>query len=365
MSEYVNNPKVSFVIPVYNAEKTIKRCVNSILNQTYRNIEIVCVNDGSKDNSLAILKNLQAQDSRIVIIDQKNQGPCMARKNGILRASGDYIQSCDADDYLLNKKSCDILIELFKKNKNVQMIQFGHFDKIKGFKNKKTTKINGVISKKELFDKYYKDFIGNANGQAVTVTLWDKIYESKIMKSAVQKRDLFVKVGEDLNVNLKAFDEEQLRNILIIPDCFYMYIKGKGMMNDADEYALEYYGQLKSMQMDFCDKWKLCEEAKNHCNLESIYYLLNIVIDLVYVKKKSDEQIINYLNEAENFECIKIAKDYFKLRPKEELFDELIFLVNASPEEYLDYVKRTRRKPKGFCGKCFDFALKTIGLKRN
>lgn len=184
----MNNPKISFIVPVYNAEKTIKRCIKSIINQTYRNIEVVCVNDGSTDNSLAILKNLQAQDSRIVIIDQKNQGSCMARKNGILRAFGDYIQSCDADDYLLNKKSCDILIELFKKNKNVQMIQFGHFDKIKGFKNKKTTKINGVISKKELFDKYYKDFIGNANGQAVTVTLWDKIYESEIMKSAVQKK---------------------------------------------------------------------------------------------------------------------------------------------------------------------------------
>lgn len=360
----MNNPKVSFVVPVYNAEKTIKKCINSILNQTYRNIEIICVNDGSKDNTLAILKKLQAQDSRIIVIDQKNQGPYMARKNGILRASGDYIQSCDADDFLPNKHSCEILIELFNQNKNVQMIQFGHFDKIKGFKNKKTTKINGVISKKELFDKYYKDFIGNANCQAVTVTLWDKIYESKIMKSAVQNKDLSLKVGEDLSLNLNAFDQDKLENILIIPDCLYMYNQGIGIMSKSNEYALECYGQLKSMQMDFCDKWKLCEEAKNHCNLESIYYLLNIVIDLVYVKKKSDEQIINYLNEAENYDCTKIAKDYFKSRPKEELFDELIFLVNASPEEYLDYVKRTKKKPKGYIRRCFDYALKKIGVKK-
>ena len=112
--------------------------------------------------------------------------------------------------------------------------------------------------------------------------------------------------------------------------------------------------------MDFCDKWKLCEEAKNHCNLESIYYLLTNVIDLVYIKKKSDKQIIDYLNEAENYDCTKIAKDYFKSRPKEELFDELIFLVNASPEEYLDYVKRTKKKPKGYISRCFHFAMKKL-----
>ena len=167
-----------------------------------------------------------------------------------------------------------------------------------------------------------------------------------------------------MNINLKAFDVEQLQNILIIPDCFYMYIKGNGMMNDADEYALEYFGQLKSMQMYFCDKWQLCEDAKNYCNLESIYYLLTNVIDLVYVQKKSDKQIIDYLNEAENFECIKIAKDYYRSRPKEELFDELIFFINASPDEYLDFVKKTRKKPKGLIGKCFDFAMQKIGLKK-
>lgn len=360
----MNNPKISFVIPVYNAEKRIKKCVNSILNQTYRNIEVVCVNDGSKDNSLAILKKLQAQDSRIIVIDQKNQGPYMARKNGILRASGDYIQLCDADDFLPNKHSCEILIELFNQNKNVQMIQFGHYENRKGFKSKATTKTEGVISKQELFDKHYKDFIGNANCQAVTVMLWDKIYETEIMKSAVSKIDLSLKVGEDSSLNLEAFYEGKLENILIIPDCLYMYNVGIGIMKNSDEYDLKNYGQLKSLQMEFCEKWKLCEDAKNYCNLESIYYLLSIVIDLVYVKKKSDEQIIDYLNDAENFECIKIAKDYFRSRPKEELFDELIFLVNASPEEYLDYVKRTKKKPKGYIRRCFDYALKKIGVKK-
>lgn len=356
----MNNPKISFVIPVYNAEKKVKKCLQSILRQTYNNLEVVCVNDGSKDNSLNVLRKMQEQDSRIIIVDQENQGPYMARKRGVLKSTGDYIQFCDADDYLFNKNSCKILVDLFKKNKNVQMIQFGHYKKVKGFTKKATTKTEGVISKKELFDKYYKDFIGNANGQAVTVTLWDKIYESKIMKSAVQNKDLSLKVGEDLSLNLNAFDQDKLENILIIPDCLYMYNQGIGIMSKSNEYALKYYGQLKSMQMHFCDKWQLCEDAKNYCNLESIYYLLNIVIDLVYVKTKSDKQIIDYLNEAENFECIKIAKDYFKLRPKEELFDELIFLVNASPEEYLDYVKRTKKKPKGYVRRGFHFAMKKL-----
>ena len=92
--------KVSIIIPVYNGEKHLVECLNTIQNQTYSNLEIICINDGSKDNSLSILKEYQNKDNRFIIIDQKNSGQSKARNEGICRASGKYISFVDCDDFI-------------------------------------------------------------------------------------------------------------------------------------------------------------------------------------------------------------------------------------------------------------------------
>lgn len=92
--------KVSIIIPIYNGEKYLKRCLDSIVNQTYKDIEIICINDGSKDSSLKILKEYQSLDNRIVIIDKENAGVSAARNDGINKSTGTYITFVDADDWL-------------------------------------------------------------------------------------------------------------------------------------------------------------------------------------------------------------------------------------------------------------------------
>ena len=84
-------PKLSIVVPIYNMEKYLKQCLNSCINQTLKDIEIICVNDGSTDNSLNIIREYAAKDSRIKIINQDNQGLSMARNNGFDIASGEYV----------------------------------------------------------------------------------------------------------------------------------------------------------------------------------------------------------------------------------------------------------------------------------
>lgn len=96
----MNIPLISVIVPVYNAEKYIKRCVDSILNQTYGNIEIILVNDESTDNSFSLLSEYESSDQRIVVINQTNSGPDYARKAGVVRAKGEYITFVDADDYI-------------------------------------------------------------------------------------------------------------------------------------------------------------------------------------------------------------------------------------------------------------------------
>ena len=92
--------KISLVIPVYNLEQYVAKCVESCINQTFESIEIICVNDGSKDQSLSILNGLAATDHRIRVIDTPNQGVVRARETGIARATGEYITFIDGDDYI-------------------------------------------------------------------------------------------------------------------------------------------------------------------------------------------------------------------------------------------------------------------------
>ncbi len=94
--------KVSVVMPVYNAEKYLAKSIESMLSQSLKEIELILVNDGSKDKSLAICEEYAKRDSRIIVINKKNEGACIARNTGISIAKGKYIQLVDADDYIEN-----------------------------------------------------------------------------------------------------------------------------------------------------------------------------------------------------------------------------------------------------------------------
>lgn len=94
------NPLISIIVPVYNAESTIRKCLDSICNQTYKNIEIICVNDGSKDSSGEILMEYAHKDSRVRVINQRNRGVSYSRNYGIDIARGEWITGVDSDDYL-------------------------------------------------------------------------------------------------------------------------------------------------------------------------------------------------------------------------------------------------------------------------
>lgn len=93
------NPLISIIVPVYNAEKTLARCIRSLIGQSYRNIEILLVNDGSKDASLAICRQFAQEDDRIRVIDKPNGGVSSARNAGLDAANGEFVMFCDSDDW--------------------------------------------------------------------------------------------------------------------------------------------------------------------------------------------------------------------------------------------------------------------------
>ena len=91
---------ISVIVPIYNAEKYLKKCIDSITNQTYPDLQIILEDDGSEDNCSAICDEYAKQDQRIVVVHKKNQGQALARKSGMEIAAGEYITFVDADDYI-------------------------------------------------------------------------------------------------------------------------------------------------------------------------------------------------------------------------------------------------------------------------
>lgn len=144
---------ISVIIPVYNGEKYIKRCINSLINQTYKNIEIIIINDGSKDNSINIIKEISEKDKRIIIIDKENQGVSIARNAGIEKASGDYIMFVDVDDWV----KTNMIEQMYKviKKENVDIVKC---NSINEFNNKATeNKISNSLVNKVLKKEEYKN----------------------------------------------------------------------------------------------------------------------------------------------------------------------------------------------------------------
>ena len=107
--------KISVIIPVYNVEKFLPQCLNSIIHQTYKNLEIIIVDDGSTDHSCDIYEKFAKHDKRIKIIKQKNKGVSAARNNGLSHATGDYVHFMDSDDYI----DLDYYEKMITANKNI------------------------------------------------------------------------------------------------------------------------------------------------------------------------------------------------------------------------------------------------------
>lgn len=121
-------PKISMILPVYNAKRTLGRCLDSVLSQSYADFEIVCCNDGSTDGSLDVLKAYQAKDARVRVLDQKNGGVSRARNEALANATGEYLAFIDADDYMEPDALQSLVGLAMETGANLLASQFLHED---------------------------------------------------------------------------------------------------------------------------------------------------------------------------------------------------------------------------------------------
>ena len=109
-------PEISIIIPNYNTEQYLPRCLNSLIGQTFKDIEIILIDDGSTDNSVKIMKEYAKQDNRIKVIEQPNSGPARARNQGLENATGKYLMFCDSDDWY-EPNMCEIMYYTIENKK--------------------------------------------------------------------------------------------------------------------------------------------------------------------------------------------------------------------------------------------------------
>ncbi len=206
---------VSIVLPIYNVEIFLSECLDSVVNQTYTNLEIICVNDGSPDGSAGIVKKYAEKDGRIILINQKNQGLSGARNTGIQAANGEFIMFLDSDDWI-DEKTCEAAVEQIKKE-NAQLVMWNY---MREFPDKSIPKNifdaggkKTIVFEGEAMHTLHRHIAGltgeelrvpeNADS---AVTAWGKLFRTEIIKdNNLTYTDTKIIGTEDALFNLESF----------------------------------------------------------------------------------------------------------------------------------------------------------------
>ena len=211
---------ISVILPAYNTGPYITQCLRSILRQTYRDLEVIVVNDASTDESLTVAREFEKSDKRVKVINLLvNKGVEQVRMIGLKEAKGEYVMFVDSDDWLCGR---DTLEAMHKKMEEtgadyVEVRSQRVMDSWGLIKTKSSSPVYGLIRQPELFDDYYISFFGK---NVLSVTMWGKLYR----RATLDKADLTpcgLKMGEDLHFNMKLFPH--LQSIYIMDKIGYNY----------------------------------------------------------------------------------------------------------------------------------------------
>ena len=183
----MNNKKVSIIVPVYNAENYLKQCLDSIVNQTYKNIEIICINDASTDNSLSILKEYEENDKRIKILSGEHIGAGKARNLGIENSNGDYLLFLDCDDFFELNMVEEMLNKIINENSDIAICENTIFDDSTG----KTVCPPSILSKYSNASPINPQTYSKELFTMTSACAWNKMFKATLVKeNAVFFEDL-------------------------------------------------------------------------------------------------------------------------------------------------------------------------------
>ncbi|MBP5398791.1 MAG: glycosyltransferase [Alphaproteobacteria bacterium] len=235
-----NNVKISVVIPVYNVEKYLSRCLDSIILQTYENLEIICVNDGSTDGSPKILEDYAERDKRIRIITQENQGLSGARNSGMHVMTGDYFTFVDSDDWLQLGAYQKFMDVLQTEERVIDIFLFNGFRYMQDnlLTTPTITKIFNIQDWGDFTESHFKTIRQHKDPLYNTMAVWNKIYRTDWFRQYnFQFMDKMI--GEDRLFSAQTYLSTD--NVYVLEDYLYCYRKLPGSLSyTSDENIFKF-----------------------------------------------------------------------------------------------------------------------------
>lgn len=310
-------PKVSIIVPIYNAEEYLDRSIQSLIKQTLEEIEIILINDGSTDNGLNICERYAIQDKRIKIIDKINGGVSSARNKGIKEATGKYIAFMDADDYI----DVDMYKSMYEtiKQYDSDLCCCGYIQQDKGCEIKKSNDIGkNIISEKEIQNEVIKNMIGSEKlGEEADSkfprSLWTYLYKKEIIDKNDIKFEENLPIGEDFLFNIRYMSN--ISNMAINNGCYYHYFinDGSAMQKYRDNWWQIYKILIKKIEMEL-EKTGKIDEYTYRLNCMKVNSFIGAIINETHRNNnKKYQDKIRILKEISREKMIETALKEIKI----------------------------------------------------
>lgn len=300
--------KFSIIVPVYNSEIYLKRCLKSLLNQSLTDIEIIAINDGSTDLSLSILKQLAKEETRLKVFSQANFGPSAARNLGILNATGEYLSFVDADDWLENNAFAH-LNEQIIKNEMPDIVMFNAY-KNDVIKNKPFLK-TGIYNKEGIKEHIYPRLIESLdklNGSAIRASVWLRVFKRDLINKKIEFKNELSN-NEDLvfclETTIKANSFLYLADSYLYHNCMTVGSISRGYMETAFDRMKSLFGILSNISNKY-NEYDFREQIKARVFRTIIFCYENefrqgnntsILKKYGYIKKlMKDKEVKSYLS---------------------------------------------------------------------
>ncbi len=302
--------KISVIVPVYNASKYINKLIESVINQTYQNFELILVDDGSKDNSYEIIKIWENKNNKIKVFTKKNTGPGYTRKFGFEKSTGDLIFFVDSDDWITNNSVFQQIVDIFNKNNIIDVLFFDREDIvgkqkdiIKGFE-----KINSGYHKMDELNDFVRPGLG-----------------TKILKKEILTPDIFIEsnIFEDLYTTYMYLDK--CKNFYYVNKCFYTIYH--------DEHSISLSSVKNVNDVDTYEKSiNIVLELYSKLNNETLKYSLSLRmahIFIKYIRKYKDSSNVELRNKV--YKIVKILKEnkipFIPLNNKKKILKKVYYFI--------------------------------------
>ena len=337
-------PKISVIIPVYNTGIALKKCVNSILNQSFTDFECLLVNDGSTDIfTIEFCLSCQKQDKRVKYFEKKNEGTELTRVYGIKKAKGDYIIFSDHDDYY-ELNAFQTLYDNGVKS-DADIVVANAYLKYNGIPFRK--KLSGIyegktIDNQDFLNNYYCNFFGI---NKFSVSLWGKLLRRNLLEY-MQFECLGLNFMEDIILNLQIFPNAS--KILFIPNLIYTHVYG-GLSSKVDvENVLNGYLLALDFRTKYLNKYKLLDNYGKYLYIELKNVLVSMIKKCIESKKYTKEEFVSILKNFKNTEQFKQLSLFYAgshptiLKMENEKFEDIYWetVISISKCDFKMVVKK-------------------------